>query len=175
MKCLVLTILFIVYSFPCSTYANQVDFSGSWELDSDASDSMDAIFNLQKISWLKKKFGAKLDAKSVIKQTSEGLSITFDNLAGKTTQHLYFDGKEHLTKNPAGHDARFSTTWSKDGKVLTSTGPSITKDGLNGTLTEVRTLSEDNATMFLTISVKLPNGKSASVRRVFRKKKIKKQ
>lgn len=170
-KCLVLTVTFMVFSLQCDTYANQIDFSGSWELDKDASDSMDAIFDLQKISWVKKKMGANLDAKPVIRQTSEGLIIAFDNVAGKTTQHLYFDGKEHLTQNPAGHDARFTSTWSKDGKALISTGPSITEDGLKGTLTEVRELSEDKTTMILTVSVKLANGKSASVRRVFRKKK----
>ena len=97
------------------------------------------------------------------------MKITYDNALGQNTQQLFFDGKKHLTKNPAGLDTWLTTTWSKDGKALTSTGPSKTEDGLPGTVTEIRTLSADGTTLFLTINLELSNGRSASVKRVFRK------
>ena len=165
----IVSIVIYTYSFPVQAFSNPLNFTGAWVLDSKASDKMDAIFDLQRVSWIKKKLGARLDAEQIIRQTPEGLTVIFDNLAGKITQNLYFDGKEHLTKNPAGHDVRLTTSWYANGKVLKVTGPAKTEDGLEGILTEVRTLSTDETTMLLTITVELPNGKRASVKRVFQR------
>ncbi len=86
----------LAFTLSVGAQTRQIDFSSTWELDSKASDSMDAIFDLQKISWIKKKLGANLDAEPVIKATADGLNVTFDNIAGKTIQQLFFYEKPRI-------------------------------------------------------------------------------
>ena len=74
---------FLIYILPSIGLADEVNFSGSWKLDSKASQSMDPILDLKKISWVKKKLGANLDAKQMINQTKTDLKA----LAQKIAQH----------------------------------------------------------------------------------------
>ena len=154
---------------PSSALAQRPDFTGTWALDKAASDSMDPVFQLQGISWAKRKLGANLDAKQEISQHEDNLVIVFDNLVGNVTQKLYFDGVPRASVNPAGHDATFTSSWSQDGKFLVATGPVKTHDGTTAITTERRSLSPDGRTLTLHVEVALPDGRKAAVNRVFRK------
>ena len=163
---LILAILFTI-TLPWPASAEHPDFTGTWSLDSAASGSMDPIFKLQGISWAKRKVGASLDNEQKVTQTADKITTVFDNLKGTVTQEIYFDGKPHATVNPAGHSVTFTTNWSEDGKVLVSTGPTVTEDGINATITEQRSLSADGKTLTLQLEVILTDGRKASTKRVF--------
>ncbi len=119
---------------PWQASAQHTDFTGTWTLDAAASGSMDPIFKLQGISWAKRKLGAKMDAKQKTTQTADKLTTVFNNVKGTITQEVYFDGKPHATVNPAGYPVTFMSHWSKDGKVLVSTGPTVTEEGIKATI-----------------------------------------
>ena len=155
---------------PWSASAEHADFTGTWALDTAASGSMDPIFKLQGISWAKRKVGAKLDAEQKVTQTADKITTVFNNLKGTITQEMYFDGKPHATVNPAGYPVTFTSHWFEDGKVLVSTGPTVTDQGITATITERRSLSADGKILVLQLEVVLPDGRKASTKRVFLRK-----
>ena len=146
------------------------DFSGHWLLDAEASGSMDAVLEVQGVSWVKRKLATTLDNEQLLTQSPDGLVIVFDNILGNITQELVFDGRPHTTLNPGGQQVTFSTAWADDHRALTSSGPVVTDDGTVGTLSERRTLSSDGQTMHLQVRVTMATGASATVTRVFDKR-----
>lgn len=154
----------LLWCWPALAWAGP-DFSGHWLLDEGASDSMDAVLKLQDVSWALRQVVGGLDNDVQIAQTTEGMTLTFDNLAGDPVQRLRFDGQPHETVNPGGLATTFTCGW--EGEALLCAGPSETDEGVKGTVTERRTLSADGQTMTLLVSVTLPGAGSASAKRVF--------
>jgi hypothetical protein len=109
-----------------------------------------------------------MDAAASITQSGDRMTVTFDNLRGTHIQELVFDGQPHQTVNPAGMSTTFSTTWTDGGAVLVSSGP-LDADGQPATLTERRSLSPRGDVMTVEVRIALPDGRSASTRRVYRK------
>lgn len=147
------------------------DFSGRWSLDKAASGSMEPLLQLQDVSWLLRKLAAGLDSEVTIQQTATGMTLEFDNMLGRTTQRLIFDGQPHPTKNPAGGAATLTATWVEGGAALLTTGPVAVDEGQEGVLAERRRLSADGETMVLDVEMTVPSGASASVRRVWTKQR----
>lgn len=146
-----------------------LDFSGHWLLDADASQSLDAVLEVQGVSRLKRKLGATLDNDLELTQSTDKLVVVFDNILGRITQELYFDGRPHSTHNPARQEVSFTTSWADDHRTLMSSGPLVTDDGATGAMSERRTLSADGRTMTIRVQVTMDNGAAATVERVFRK------
>jgi len=145
-----------------------VDFSGSWVLDDSLSQPMDPIFALQDLSWAVRKAAASFDSKATITQSADRLTVTFDNLLGEHRQELFFDGAPHTTVNPAGVPTTFSSAWA-DGVKLVASGSLKNEEGQEGTLTEVRTLSEDGQVMTVQVQLTLSGGETASAVRAYRR------
>jgi len=148
--------------------APEVDFSGSWVLDERLSQPMDPIFALQDMSWAVRKAAASFDSKARISQSADRLTVTFDNLLGEQRQELFFDGAPHTTVNPAGVPTTFTSAWA-DGVRLVASGSLKSEEGQEGTLTEVRTLSEDGQVMTVRVQVTLSGGETASAARAYRR------
>lgn len=146
-----------------------VDFSGSWKLDRALSQSMDAVFALQDVSWLLRKAAATFDLEAEITQAPDRLVVRFDNLLGQHEQDLWFDGRPHETVNPAGMPTTFTTRWVGGGTALVATGVMRDDEGRTGLLTEHRTLSADGAVMTVEVTVTAPDGRTASARRAYRR------
>lgn len=144
---------------------DRADFSGSWSFDPSASQTLDAVFQLQGLSWIKRKAGEGLDKSVVITQTDSQLVATYQNMLGKNVTTLWFDGAAHDTSNPAGVEVNLTTRWDGD-SVLVSTG-SAEFEGTPGVVTERR--SVDGDTMTLVLSMETEKGAKASARRVFRR------
>lgn len=169
-RCLVYLTVCLIVSVPSAVWAQQrPDFSGVWMLDAEASGSMDAVFELQGISWIKRKFAAQLDVKQTLTQSDEKLELVFDNLLGTHHQRLYFDGKPHVTVNPGGREVTLSSRWVDNDQVLISTGPTTTEDGAAATITERRSLSANGTILTLHLKLFLDDGREAAARRVFQR------
>ncbi|MFT5681273.1 MAG: hypothetical protein ACI8RZ_002179, partial [Myxococcota bacterium] len=120
--------------------ASLVDFTGSWQIDDQLSLSMDPILELQGVSWALRKAAGGFDATASIAQSTDRLSVTFDNFSGVQNQVLLFNGQPHQTVNPAGLPTTLRTTWTEGGTVLVATGL-VEAEGQTATLTERRSLS----------------------------------
>ncbi|MCO4745896.1 MAG: hypothetical protein KC912_13970 [Proteobacteria bacterium] len=157
--------------FPARSLAQPaplVDFTGGWQLDHQLSLPMDPLLELQGVPWLLRKVSAGFDATASITQSSDRLSVTFDNFRGVHNQVLLFNGQPHLTVNPAGLPTTLSTTWTHDGTVLVATGP-VDADGRTAVLTERRSLSALGDVMTVDLKLTTPDGQTATTRRVYRK------
>ncbi|MFT5685685.1 MAG: hypothetical protein ACI8RZ_006639 [Myxococcota bacterium] len=159
---LILSVLLLLA--PMSAVA--ADFTGTWSLDSEASQPMDAVLALQDLSWAKRKAANYLDNDVAIAQSGERMSVTFSNVLGAFEQVLVFNSQPHTTVNPAGMTAILTTRW--DGETLVSTGQTTDGEGHQGTVTERRSISSDGQTMTLVVTVAF-GGEEASVRRIFRR------
>jgi len=152
-----------------ATQVAPTDFSGHWLLDADASQRLDAVLEVQGVSRLKRKLAAGLDNDLELTQSTDKLVVVFDNILGRITQELYFDGRPHVTHNPARQEVTFTTNWADDHRTLISSGPLVDDDGATGTMSERRTLSADGRTMYIRVQVTMDGGAAATVERVFQK------
>ncbi len=152
---------------PGLSLAQEADFSGSWRLDEQLSLSMESLLELQGVPWALRKMAGGFDVEALITQSADGMTVTFDNLRGLQRQELVFDGQPHQTVNPAGLPTTLSSTWAEGG-VLVATGP-VEAEGRTATLTERRALSRRGDVMTVQVQLTLPDGQSASTRRVYRK------
>lgn len=158
----------ILLMLPGLSRAQEVDFSGSWRLDEQLSLSMEPLLELQGVPWALRKAAGGFDAEATITQSSDRLSVTFDNFRGVQNQVLLFDGTPHQTVNPAGLPTTLTTSWADGGAVLVATGQ-VEAEGQSATLTERRSLSPRGDVMTVQVQLSLPDGQSASTRRVYRK------
>lgn len=158
--------LFALLALLSPLAALSADFTGTWRLDDAASQSMDDVLALQDISWAKRKVAGYLDNNVVIVQSSDRMTVTFENVLGSHRQELVFSGQPHQTVNPAGLPTAFASRWV--GEELVCTGPTSDGEGLGGVITERRSLSADEQTMILMVTVET-GGQQATVKRVFRR------
>ena len=156
--------LLMAMVFSAVSWAQDANFSGSWVLNEQRSQSMDPIFTLQDIPWAQRKLASGLDAQATITQAEDRLTVTFINFIGTHNQVLVFNGQPHATVNPAGLPTTLATSWQGD--VLVARG-SLSSDGQAATLTERRSLSPDGQTMTVQIKLVTADGQQASTRRVY--------
>lgn len=156
----------ILFAFLMPLRALGADFSGQWVLDAGASQKLDPIFDMQEVSWAKRKVAETLDSSFTIAQSADRMTITYSNVVGTFNQVLIFDNKPHATKNPAGRTVTLNTQWS--GEALVSTGETQVGESGSGVITAHRSLSGDGNIMNMTIKLQ-SNGQSATVKRVFRR------
>lgn len=170
LRSLIYITFWLIIIIPSAIWAQQrPNFSGVWVLDTEASDSMDTLFELQGISWIKRKFATKLDVKQTLTQTDEKLELVFDNILGIHRQVLYFDGKPHVTVNPGGREFTLSSHWIDNDQVLISTGPITTEDGAAAMIMERRSLSTNGTILKLLLKLSLNDGREAIAMRVFQR------
>lgn len=152
---------------PVRAFAEDVpDFSGTWLLDEDASDSVDPILKAQGVSWFKRKIMGGLKLTQRIRQSGNTLDVTFVTSA-KTQQHEWIvDGKPHVRTLDDGREAT-STHRFEAGKLVSET-TGISKGGDPYTLLATRSLEDGGQTakVALVCTVK---GQMFRVTRVFRR------
>ena len=74
-KPLVTTCLFAAWLALAPGLARATDFTGTWELDLEASQPMDELLKLRGISWAQRRLARSLSVTLVIAQSTESLSF----------------------------------------------------------------------------------------------------
>ncbi len=143
-----------------------VDFSGKWQLDVDASDSLDAILTAIGLSYVERALVNNTVVTHVITQTPHELTIEVQTTFFGRTDHLPLNGQPADAVDPAGRPVESVTTWSDDGRQLT-TKILVRPDNQHFTLT--RSLDEGQDLMKVLVEFLSAKGQNLSSRRVYRR------
>ena len=143
-----------------------VDFSGQWQLDVKASDSMDPILEAVGLSFLERALFNNSVVTHIITQTAERFTIEVKTAFFSRTDNLPLNGEPTPTVDPAGRPVESTSVWSDDARQLI-TRIRVTPDQQEFTMT--RSLDEGQDTMEVLIEFFPKEGKSLTSRRVYRR------
>ncbi|MDX2271863.1 MAG: hypothetical protein NW237_07920 [Cyanobacteriota bacterium] len=145
------------------------NFSGVWQLDLKASDSIDEIMKVQGFSGIERNFAAKMAVTQTITQTDQVVTITIKNPANTTTEELKLDGSEENKSTPRMGEVTTRSFWDPSGTALITELDMTTKDGAPAELIIRRYLEDNGNTMVQAMELKLAQGDVLKANRVFRK------
>lgn len=149
-------------------FAATVDFSGTWELDKEASDDFDALLKAQGASWAERKLAKGISVTQVITQSGDTVTVELQTTVKDSTHVLEVDGVPREITGPEGGTSTVTNAWVGEAMVTTTTGTDKNGNPVGSTVT--RTLSDDGHTMTQTLEVLALDGKTYKADRIFRKK-----
>lgn len=159
-----LAVLLAVLSAPASA-GDPPDFTGTWVLDVDASDSPDDFLKMQGVSMLERKAVARIVVTLTIEQTPETVTVGVSSAVKTETQEQVMDGTVRTQTTDTG-PAQVKHYWSDEGAMITV----MSAANKNGEpITQVTTRTLNGATMTQVISATAADGSSVSMNRLFRK------
>ncbi|HEX4145646.1 MAG TPA: hypothetical protein VHY91_19225 [Pirellulales bacterium] len=144
----------------------QVDFSGSWQLNVEASDSLDPILEAIGLSFIERALVNNTVVTHVIRQTADELTIDVQTSFFSRTDHLPLNGQPADTLDPSGRPVESVSAWSDDGRRLISK-IWVKPDKQRFTLT--RSMDEEHDAMEVLIEFFPQKGKPMASRRVYRR------
>jgi len=163
---LLLAALLAAFAVTPSAFAGDPpDFSGTWVLDIDASDSPDEYLKAQGASLLERKAVSSMVVTLTIAQTPEKVTVNVSSAVKSDLQEQVMDNTVRTETTDTG-PAQVKHYWTDEG-AMTSVMSVANKDGEPVTQVTTRTLS--GATMTQVISVTKADGTSVSMNRIFRK------
>ena len=168
-KPLVTTCLFAAWLALAPGLARATDFTGTWELDLEASQPMDELLKLRGISWAQRRLARSLSVTLVIAQSTESLSFAALSSITSETVTIFPDDVPRSETTPKGDEVQVRHRWEEDGTLVTVTSLTLA-DGKPGTMTAVRSLDPDGQTMRNAITVTTADEREVGTTRVFRKK-----
>ena len=149
--------------------ARATDFTGTWELDLEASQPLDELLKLRGVSWAQRRLARSLSVTLVIAQNAESLSLaTLSGITSETVT-IFPDDVPRSETTPKGDEVQVRHRWEDDGTLVTVTNL-ILDDGKPGTMTAVRSLDPHGRTMRNAITVTTADEHEVSATRVFRKR-----
>lgn len=157
----------LVLVHPRAAWAAPTDFSGTWQLDRAASDSMEPLLKAQGISMVERKIASSLDITQVIQQAEDTLDLEVKSTAKNVVQKLIVDGESRRIESDRTGPSMVSHRWK--GTVLITHSIGADPDGVPIRTTITRSLDDGGATMTQTIVQTTDNGTPITVRRVFRR------
>ena len=143
-----------------------VDFTGSWQLDSEASDSLDEILKAIGLSIFERTLVNNTVVTHVIQQTDDEFVIEIKTSFFGRTDRLPTNGQLAETTDPGGRAVESTSRWSDDGERLISK-INVVKDKQRFTLT--RSMDKANDRMDVLIEFFAADGKTMSARRIYRR------
>jgi hypothetical protein len=144
------------------------DFSGSWSLDLAASDSVDPILAAQGVGWAERQAAKSLTATQHIRQSTSTLTIDIESAVIDKTEVLPLDGSPQSGTTRDGKPRVARTTWQ--GSALVTTAVVTAPEGAQQ-MTLARTLEDGNNTLRQHITLKLADGTTYEVDRIYRRVK----
>jgi hypothetical protein len=143
----------------------KVDFSGRWELDLAASDSLDEVLKACGVSAIERMFVNTAAVTQVITQTDQ--EVTIDVISGfyKRTDILLLDGRKTPGVDPAGRAVESASSWNADGTAIVT---SVWLQPGQPPLEMTRTL-EDSQTMYVVDEYAPADGPRLTCRRIYRR------
>lgn len=153
-----------------SLAADKVDFTGTWELDLDASDSVEAIMKAQGRSWAERKIADNLVVTQTITQSAETMVVEVTSTVKDKREVLKLDGSEEVKKTDDAGSVVSRTFWQAGGTQLVTENIMTLADGAKVNMVLTRFLEEEGKVMRQDISLKLSDGQVLTARRVLRQK-----
>jgi hypothetical protein len=147
----------------------QVDFSGQWQLNVEASDSLDEIMKAIGVSFIQRGLVNNTVITHTIQQTADELTIEVKTTFFSRTDRLPLHGEPAQTTDPSGRPVESTSAWSDDGRQLI-TKIWVPRDQQRFTMT--RSLDEGQDAMEVWIEFFPKAGKSLTSRRVYRRVEV---
>jgi hypothetical protein len=147
-----------------------VDFSGTWVIDLNASDSPEPILKRLGASWFQRKLATSLKVEAVYRQTKDRLTIVTRAPVLSRTEELRLDGRPVTETESLTGPYTERTFWSADGTRLISISAFRTKDAKDARLRVARQLTRGGSGLVLSETLDVA-GESPQpvVRRVWRR------
>lgn len=141
------------------------NFTGTWTLDLDASQSVDALLAASGASWPERAAAGTLSVTQQITQDPKQVRLDFDSALVERSEVLVPDGvpRTFTGKNGTGTVA---TSWKGDALVTVSDLP--TASGQRLKLTATRTLEDGGRTLRQRLELRTPDGQVVVADRIFR-------
>ena len=138
---------------------------GVWDLDQEASQSLDPVLVLQGASWLERKVAGRLDITQTIRAVEEGYVITLASSVYERRFEALPDGVVRPYSAERINARSLKTTW--EGEVLVTETVLILGDGSIAHAREERRLLDPHTLEMMIVLV--PEGQEAlRVQRIFR-------
>ena len=145
------------------------DFTGTWKIDLEASDPLDALLEVQGRSWIERKAARAMKVTQRITQTADSITIAVESVLRTKTDTFAIGGPwEERDTDELGR-VRVRTEWSEDGVRLVVRNEAKLKDGTQGELRISRWLEDGGKTMVQLVELALKDGRNPKARRVFRR------
>ncbi|NJK61712.1 MAG: hypothetical protein HC921_02625 [Synechococcaceae cyanobacterium SM2_3_1] len=145
------------------------DFTGTWHLDNEASDSFDEIMKAEGLNMIARNFAARLKVTQEIVQSDSHLTITARTKWGAHTTDASLNGETEIKTNRQGKEYRACHYWDPDGTTLITKVESTHPDGRPIETIVRRFLEDGNATMVQQVELRYSTGEIYSARRIFRR------
>lgn len=147
--------------------ANPTQMSGTWTLDREASDSVDAILAARGISWPIRQAAQYSEVTQVFTFSADTLHIHVNSSLRDTEEDLRLDGTRQSRTTDRGEPVTLWTVWEGEALVTTSliTGP----DGATTRFVITRRVEQEGAVMRQTMLWDPPEGPTLSADRIFRR------
>jgi hypothetical protein len=167
---LFLTIITALLGLAFSAFAS-VDLDGTWVLDLKASDSPEPMMKRMGVSAWQRKLAASTKLESTYSHSGNLLTITTRGPAFARTERLRMDGRPETKTEKDTGPYTIRTSWSHQGKELTSTSTFRTRNGKNAELIVTRRLADGGNTLVLGQTLKVEGEPpEPTIRRVWRRK-----
>jgi hypothetical protein len=133
------------------------DFNGTWELDHQASSSLDPLMEKIGAGFLERKLAAVAPLKATFRQSEDVVTVATRAPGFSLDETLYLDGRSHPTNLSllGGTTLDSSALWSNDQQQLISVYQIKTKDGKEGELTIKRRLTNGTKSERVVFTLKL--------------------
>lgn len=142
------------------------NFSGTWQLDSKASQIPELLMELQNASWMERKAASLMSPTQIIVQQADRVDITVKSPLVNRTETLLLNGEPQTKTTRRVGEVVVSSSW--EGATL------VTHSQMNTPKGEVKTISRrrldpDQQTITVELEVIAPDGRQQTTNRVFRR------
>jgi hypothetical protein len=144
----------------------RANFSGTWVLDLDASDSFAPLLESYGVGPAQRRLVDNTQVTQVISQSERALTITVKTPYNTRTEEILLDGTPQSQQGQLGSYTATSR-WSEDGSMIVSEAVLNGQNGESANFT-MRRFLEDNM-MIQQMQLQFQDGRIYSVDRVFRK------
>lgn len=148
--------------------AQNINFTGVWQVDLDASDSVDAILKAQGKSRLERRVAKTMKVIQSINQSSEQMSVHIKSMAMDSTQNFPLNKQWIWIDTPKMGRVQARNYWINGHQAIV-TEMQITVRNQPATMKITRRLLNAGNTMQLYLELILNNGEVYSAVRVFRR------
>ncbi len=145
------------------------DLEGTWELDLQASDSMDRIMSLRGTPWYLRKLADTLPVTQTISVEGDQVVIEAHSVFKDLTMTLQVDGVTRSQPGVAEGQILVRSYWGPDGSLVSVSNLELS-NGQQGTITSTRSVSADNQSMNVLFTLEAPGMATLEARRVFHRR-----
>lgn len=161
--------LAVIAAAPARAGGGRPEFTGTWRLDLDASEPLDALLEVQGRSWIERKVARSMNVTQKIRQAGDTITIAVESALRTKVDVFAIGGPwEERTTDELGR-VRVKTEWNADGKRLVVRNEAKLKDGTEGELRISRWFEDGGKTMVQLVELDLKDGRHPAARRVFRR------